>query len=756
MRNYSNFCVIVKSVPKLLAFFCSTPKGSYVCIENVISINIRPLRGRTFIKYFLLSSLFISFSSNAQNILQKTDDAHIQQQLENIAENTESEDTDYSNLLDGLMYYKEHPINLNYTDKEELQEIQLLNDIQINNLLSHIERNGKLITVYELQGIDGFDRQTIQKLLPYIRVTDNFNSPHFSMNEMFRNGQNILILRYGQTLEKQKGFAAIDSAELYKSPNSRYIGSPQKIYARYRFNYGTNISWGITAEKDQGELFFKSKQKFKYDWYERSLKGNQKNGFDFYSAHFYLRNIRFIKSLAVGDYQITFGQGLTAWSGYSFGKSTDIISTKKIATGIRPYTSVDENRFMRGVAATIALKKIDVTGFFSRKHIDANVSDTLENGEAAAVSSLQETGYHSTAAEISDKHSILQTIYGGNVSYNSRMLNVGLTVMSYQLDKELNRNLSYYNRFEFSSGKNFNIGLDYNFIIRNLNFFGEAAGSQNGGMAYLNGVLMSIDPRVSFTILHRYYQHNYQSLLNNGFSENTMAANEKGIYIGLLTKPTTQTTLTAYYDRFEFPWLKYQANAPSRGNDYTAQLNYTPSKKLDAYFRIRQRNKEKNKINTGAMIDYLIPVKQTNYRFHISYNIAPSVKLKNRVELIDYTFDKNKTQKGYLVYQDVTYNKMGKPFSMTLRYALFQTDNYDSRIYAYENDMPGSYSIPAYYNRGSRFYILFEYNITHNLELWFRYSQTFYDNKKSISEGTLTEIERNTKSEIKAQIRFKF
>jgi len=705
---------------------------------------------------YMLFIFYPTLSKAQDTTLPKTDDSHIQQQLENIAENSENEDADYTNLLDGLIYYKTSPIDLNHTYREELQEIQLLNDIQINNLLSHIEKNGKLITIYELQSVDGFDLQTIQKILPYIRVADNFNSPHFSLKEMCQNGQNIVLLRYGQILEKQKGFTAIDSSGLYKSRNSRYIGSPQKMYARYRFTYGTNVSWGITAEKDQGELLFKNKQNFKYDWYERSLKGNQKNGFDFYSAHVYIRNIRFIKSLAIGDYQVIFGQGLTAWTGYSFGKNPDIMSIKKSATGIRPYTSVDENRFMRGAATTIGFKKLEFSGFLSRKRIDANISDTLESGETVSVSSLQETGYHSTTDEIADKHAILQTIYGGNVAYKSRKLNLGLTALNYQLDKEFNRNLSYYNQFEFSSRQNFNIGLDYNFIIRNFNFFGETARSQNGGMAYLNGVLMSIDPRVSFTVLHRYYQRNYQNLLSNAFSENTMAANEKGLYMCIHTKPTNKTTLTAYYDRFEFPWLNYQAHAPSKGNDYSAQMNYTPSKKLDAYFRIRQRNKEKNKINTGALIDYPITVKQTNYRFNISYTISSFVKLKNRIELINYKFDNNKTQKGYLVYQDISYNKIGKPLSITLRYALFQTDNYDTRIYAYENDVPGSYSIPAYYDRGSRFYILLDYNLTRNIELWFRYSQTFYDNKKIISEGSLTEIKGTTKSEIKVQVRLKF
>ncbi len=704
----------------------------------------------------VVSLLLITSSLIAQDTLPiKTEDAQLQQQLENIAENTENEEADYTTLTEVLIYSNENPINLNKTNKDELQSLQLLNEIQINNLLSHIEKNGKLFTIYELQGISGFDLQTIQKILPYVKVTDNFTSAHFTTKEMFKNGQHSIVLRYGRTLEDQTGFSSIDSSSLYKSINSRYIGSPDKVYARYRFTYGTNISWGITAEKDQGELFFKNKQKHTYNWYEKSLNGKQKNGFDFYSAHFFLKNVKFIKALAIGDYQATFGQGLTIWSGQAFGKSSDIISTKKSGRGISPYTSVDENLFMRGAASTIGFKKIEATAFYSRKHIDANVSDTTDTGEAAQISSLQETGYHSTSAELADKDAILQTLIGGNISYKGKKLNIGVSALSYQLDVDLKRSLSYYNQFEFSASKNLNIGADYNFIHRNFNFFGEAAVSKNGGKAFVNGVLISLDPRLSFTVLHRYYQRNFQNLLSNGFAESSTAANETGLYIGLLAKPTNKTTITGYYDRFEFPWLKYQVNAPSYGNDYMAQFNYTPSKKFDMYVRIRTRDKQKN-TTTDAVIDYLVPVKQSNYRFNISYSITPSIKLKNRIELIDYKLDNHKTQKGYLLYQDIIFSKLGNPLSITLRYAHFQTDSYDARIYAYENDVPGSYSIPAYYNRGSRLYIMLDYNLTKRIELWFRYSQTVYDNKQIISEGSLTEIQGNTKSEIKAQLKFKF
>jgi hypothetical protein len=399
---------------------------------------------------------------------------------------------------------------------------------------------------------------------------------------------------------------------------------------------------------------------------------------------------------------------------------------------------------------------LEATAFYSQKKVDANVTDTLPDGEAAAISSLQETGYHSTLSEIADKHAITQNIYGGNVSYKGTQFGIGITAVHYELGVDLNRSVSTYSQFDYSSSKNTNVGVDYNFIIRNFNFFGEEAISENGGKAFLNGLLVSLDPRLSLTVTHRYYQRNYQNLLSNGFAESSTAVNEKGLYAGIVAKPSSKFTFTAYYDRFEFPWLKYQVNSPSNGNDYMAQLNYTPSKKFDAYVKIRSRSKFKNTAAAIDDIDFIVPYEQTNYRINTSFTIIPSVKLKNRLEFVDYKVDDGKTQKGFLIYQDITYNKVGSKFSASLRYALFQTDNYDTRLYAYENDMTGAYSIPAYYDRGSRFYILLDYNITRKIEIWVRYAQTMYDNKKIISEGSLTEIQGNTKSEIKAQIRFKF
>jgi hypothetical protein len=110
---------------------------------------------------------------------------------------------------------------------------------------------------------------------------------------------------------------------------------------------------------------------------------------------------------------------------------------------------------------------------------------------------------------------------------------------------------------------------------------------------------------------------------------------------------------------------------------------------------------------------------------------------------------------GFLIYQDVLYRPENHPFDITLRYALFDTDDYDARIYAYENDVLYAFSIPGYFYKGSRFYLLIKWELLENLDFWVRYSQTFYTNQTTLSTG-LDEIKGNTRSEIKMQVRFKF
>ncbi len=681
-----------------------------------------------------------SFSQNKESEKNKI----IEQRVEYLIEDAEESDADYTTIFDQLTYFYEHPLNLNRAELNDLEELGLLTSIQINNLLLHIEKNGKLMTLEELQTINGFDLETIKMILPFVRVSTDVSTPQLSFNELLKNGENNLFIRYKSVLEEKKGFSPATDSALAASPNSRYKGDEAYIYTRYRYKYGNHISFGVTAEKDAGEQF---------------LNGAQKNGFDFYSAHFFIRNQGKIKQLAIGDYQAQFGQGLTYWSGAAFGKSADIMSVKRTGNGLKPYTSVDESIFLRGGGLSMQFGKFEATAFYSYNNIDANINLTDSSGidpEVLAVTSMQLTGFHRTVNEIEDKDAITQQQFGGHAAYKTRRLNVGVTGISSQISADFIPNLQTYSQFRNNENQQTNIGADYNFIYRNFNFFGEFSNSLNAGNAFVSGALITLDPRFSVAVLYRDYNRNFHAISSTGIGENSTNENEKGLFMGFVARPARKFTLSAYYDQFTFPWLKYGIDAPSKGYQYIAQLTYKPSKKMEMYVRIREKNKEDNTaVDLTEGIDYLVNEKQTNYRYNFTYQFSPSFKIKSRVELVNYNKQESPFETGYVIYQDVIYKALSSPFSFSFRYGIFDTDSYNSRIYAYENDMLYNFSIPAYYNRGTRTYLTIKYKVRRGIDVWLRYGLSYYDNVDVISSG-LEEIQANHKQEIKAQVRFKF
>lgn len=668
----------------------------------------------------------------------------VNQNIELISEQMQSEDGDLSNLTDTWLYYKKHPLNLNNASKNNLLDLQLLSEIQITNLIKHIAKNGNLIVIYELQCIDGFDLSTIKKILPFVYVSDYFLSAHFSFKELVKDGRHEIVLRMQRVLEKQAGYFHPDSLTKLKKPNSYYLGDPNRLFARYRFRYNNNVSVAISGEKDSGEEFF---------------KGSQKNGFDFYSGHISIGNIKTIKTLVIGDYQATFGQGLSLWQGFAFGKSASPLNIKRYGAGIKPYYSFDENRFFRGVAGTFKLKKIELTGIASYKKIDANIANKNDQGtdkiKTPTVSSLELGGLHNTNALINDKGSMTQTIFGGNIAYNNRNLHISATAQNMNLSAELIKTRTLYNTFDYRGKHNFVGGLDYSFVFKNTNLFGEYSMSMNGSKAFCQGIMISLDPKLTFFAHYRNFDKNFQNLFGNAISENTLPQNEKSLYLGMEAKLGKALSFTVYIDQYKFPWLQYGKNSPSTGHDIFAQFNFTPTKKIDMYLRFRHRSKFENS-SVDNLYDYIIPHLQTNYRYNLSAQITNAIHINSRIEYtcLDKTDGVDET--GVALAQDIIYKKMKSPFSVSIRYAIFDTKSYNSRLYIYENDLLYSYSVPALYFKGQRAYLLINWDVTKKLEIWIKFSQSLYDNQSILQLGSLNQINSNHKTELKLQVRCKF
>ncbi|HEY0976276.1 MAG TPA: helix-hairpin-helix domain-containing protein [Flavobacteriales bacterium] len=699
----------------------------------------------------------------------------IEQRIEAIAEQLgDDSGVDLTAISEQLTDRLSSPIDLNHTTPEELASLYLLEDPQIAAIFDHRQRFGPFLSLYELQTIDGLDLRTLELVRPFLTVRERPLDSRASLKEILKNGRHEWTTRTQINIEQRKGFLGapggdpfgvaytdpdgdalpdIDDAQVLDSlrDNSKvYLGSPWKIYSRYRFRYRQNVSFGITAEKDEGEEFF---------------RGTQKQGFDFHSAHLFVRGLGRVKAVALGDFQAQFGQGLVFWSGLAFSnKSAYTLNIKRNAQGLSPYASVNENLFLRGGGATIELTEHwDATVFASSKGLDANISAAPQPSDTngvftdaeLAISSFQEDGFHRTPNELLKKDAVRENIQGGHLRYRRARWSIGATAAHVAYDRTLTRNLKPYNQFEFQGRENTTMGVDWNVASRNITWFGEGARSANGGLAALTGLLVALDKRLSLSLLYRDYQRDFQGTHSVAFAEGTNPWNERGLFTGLEIRPDRKWTINAYMDQFRFPWLRYQTDATSQGHDLLGQITWTPDKRTQLYFRARRQQRQRNTALGDNGIDALVDLEQTNFRFNASYRVSESVTLRSRMERVEFQRGDQPQENGFLLYQDLMYRPLMSEWELTGRVALFSSDTYNARIYAYENDIIGVFSIPPYYGRGMRYYAMVRYTPLRGLDLWVRYGAWLFNDQQAIGSG-LQEISGDRRSDLKVQVRLQF
>lgn len=657
----------------------------------------------------------------------------IEQQLENLTEANEDISPEDDSYLQEMYSFIKEPLNLNYADAGLLQQLKLLSPLQISNLISYRKLFGNLINIYELQAIPGWNVATIRGLKPYITVAEKINVFN-SLSERLKSGKHTLLIRGTQVLEKSKGYL-LDAG----SAKNFYPGSPHKILVRYKYKFKNQLQYGFTAEKDAGEQFF---------------KGAQRNGFDFYSAHFFIRNSGIIKSLALGDFTVNMGQGLTQWQNLAFNKGANILNSKRQSEILRPYNSAGEIAFNRGFGITLQKRNFETTVFASYKKIDAGFNvDTLTFDDY--VSSLQLSGLHRTANELAGKNAQGQLTFGGNMGYSTDKIHVGFNAVHYNFDHKISKQDVLYNKYALSGKRAGNYSLDYSYTFKNMHFFGEAATDEDADKAFINGVAMSINSRVDMSFLYRNISRGYQSLYTNAFTESTYPTNERGFYSGLTITPTDFLRIDAYADFYHFPWLKYRTDAPTSGSDYMVMVTFKPIRQAELYIRYRTENKAINFNPDGMALNPVIGKPKQGFRTQFNYKVDKSFTFRSRVEMAWYDKRGDDPQDGFLIYSDVLYKPLLKPFSGNVRICYFESEGYNSRLYAFESDVLYGYSIPVFFDKGYRYYLNVNYDITRKLSVWCRFAQTIYPDKQTIGSG-LDIINGNKKTEIKLQSIYNF
>lgn len=631
-------------------------------------------------------------------------------------------ESDAQLLTEQLERLRANPANLNALDPVDLLQSGLVSALQVEQLRAYQAEFGPLLNIYELQAVPGWDLADIERVRPFFGVGTGLDQRAIPLRQGFWRGENELLMRWSRS--PQSNIA------------SDYEGLSPAVALRYRHTFDSRLRYGITAEQDAGEAFF---------------SGSNPQGFDFYSAHVFLQGAHpALRQLAVGDYTARFGQGLLLQTGFMPGKSAESVGVARGGPALRPYSAFGEAFFLRGAGATIRMgRDWEATLLYSRRRRDGNVLVPLDSTETdLAFSALQTSGLHRTAAEIADERAVREQLGGISIIHRRPRGHVALNGVGYHFDKSWTPAPAPYRRFGFLGNKLTGVSVDYQFHMRNLLAFGEAARSAPGGFASVNGVLFSADRRATLAVVHRYFGRDYQAIYAAPFSETASSSNERGLYVGVETKPSKPWRINAYTDIWRHPWLRFGADAPSVGWEYLARVIWTPRRGVSMYLLWFSETKERSEVMES--VADLFPHRRERLRVHAAYKLGGGLELRSRVEWTRYAVGNIPAAGGFIAFQEAVFKSLSFPVSGTFRFTLFDTADFNTRVYAYEQDLFAALSVPAFSGRGTRIFLNLSWRVNTWLRLEGRYERTLQE--KVVTDSGVTGV----RQAVKCQLRMKF
>ncbi|MDR1974863.1 MAG: helix-hairpin-helix domain-containing protein [Bacteroidales bacterium] len=619
-------------------------------------------------------------------------------------------------FIEALEHLKEVPLNINSVSKNSLEQLYFLSNEQIDAIIRYRNDYGRIIGAHELSYIPFLDEKTVAAIEPYIYFGSE-EDKKWNILTALKKGKHSALFRYGQVLRKSKAYK-----------EKIYAGNPSALLARYNLKFSDNLKAGFALEKDAGE-----------------------KNFDFFSGYvsFGKSENSVFREWIVGTYKTSFGYGLGMGSGGIFGSISNPDISVRPSAGIRPYSSGGETGFFSGTALRInPTPQTEISLFYGNNLLDAAAEASEQDSVNEIYDVATSTGYHRTSKEIAKRKAIRRQVAGIAIEHYFKRFRLGFQVNYTFFDENIKQEIKLYNRYNYLPSEVLQASIYYQWLCKQVNFFGEIASvlkpvagksvaekpvagkTEKLSIAFLQGLQWNVNDRFKMIFYYRYYPRNYASYYASAPGRSSNSTNEKGFNFRaslVLYKNWKMTFQTDHYSRF---WFSYPEKLPYAGHDYKVELgNYDKKITFYTYYRYRIENE----IQTHRL------------RLHFSYSPSELWTFATRIEL-------NNFSKGVLAYQEIKYSFKRAPLRVSARISLFDTKGYDNRIYAYESDVLYGFSIPALYDRGTRFYFLATYKPLRWLSFWLRYAHTFMDNRYSFGSGNDL-IEGRYKPEIKAQVR---
>ena len=539
-------------------------------------------------------------------------------------------------------------INLNQLNLSNLKNIPFINSFQLVNLIDYIKESGVLYSIYEIKNIKGFDEELIKKIIPYISL--EYEKPKFYYKDILR-GRSRFVFRYKKN----------------NKHNHDHMGDQDSFYFRYLYYLTNSFGFSILGEKDYGESFFG-----RYNPY----------AFDHYSFSLFVKNFYSIDLILIGAYRANFGQGLIFSSNYFSSRNKDFLKIINLDNYFKSYLGRSEKSFFNGIASTISIyENLKLNILYSDMFIDTNV----KNGY---ILSIYNTGYHRTKTEINNKNNSTKKDIGYSIRYQNESLELGINLLHTFFDKTIKTN----DLLKFNGKYNFLTSFDYLYTFEDFIIFGETAVTDLYKYSSLNGIYINLE-LIEFIVKHTYIDKQFNSFYKNADVNNKY---QNILNTSFKIKLTEFLEIKLSYDIFN-TYVGNSINSTFSGEEFLLMLKVSFNEKITLYSYFYDNLKQEKLTILQTKRSYLY-----NINNYVSYNINDMISTK--VYLKNTFYEK---QNGFFIYNDI--KLMLEKFNIYFRYGFFDISSWDTRIYAYENDLQYEFYNPVFYDKGINFMFLTKY-----------------------------------------------
>ena len=412
------------------------------------------------------------------------------------------------------------------------------------------------------------------------------------------------------------------------------------------------------------------------------------------SAVYYGR--RYLGKVVLGAFNARFGEGLTQWSGFSLSSLSSVASFRKSGSGLSPSASFSPG--MTGMAADFNLRRF-----------------TLSTAIGCAPEALAKLSLFTKASGSTNPGSTAPGIAAlADLSWTGRLIHAGVTATCEAA------------------------GVHFLGSLPNLSLFGETSLTYKGAFSAIAGTVWTPEYARKFALQLRWF-------------DPSIKGKNSGAAFGF-ELPDWCFTLDARY------------RADTRKQKYRGFLRYSKEIILPARPRapssvpppevnlpdisshpVTEQPATVPEASAGSA-SVSVPARSLTVSARLAANYAPGEAHPTRVELrseLAFTSGAWKFSTrldgiycaSFAFHAFLEAGYLTPKLSSYLRLGGFLIDNWDDRIWVYERDAPGSFTVPAYYGRGVHCSLYCAWKPSRHHSLYLRTSLVSYPGNPTPKKG---------------------